>query len=108
MIEFSTLKHRTSTPAIRGFMRCITIAALLAASQAILPAQTLAPADPGRYLEDIKTLSAPNMEGRGDGSRGLTRARDILVKRYARLGLEAKGTEGFLQSFDIITGAELI
>jgi hypothetical protein len=80
------------------------MAVLLAAS---LHAQTLAPADPDRYLQDIKTLSAPNMEGRGDGSKGLTRARDVLVHRYASLGLEPKGTSGFLQPFDIITGAEL-
>jgi len=69
--------------------------------------QTLAPADPDRYIHDIQTLSAPNMEGRGDGSRGLTRARDVLVHRYASLGLEPKGAKGFLQPFDIITGAEL-
>jgi len=70
-------------------------------------AQTLAPADPDRYINDIKTLSAPDKEGRGDGSIGLTRARDILVKRYKSLGLEPKGTKGFLQPFDIIVGAEL-
>jgi hypothetical protein len=105
--QFSASTPQPNATARRGFIRCIAIAALLAASQTILPAQTLAPADPGRYLEDIKTLSAPNMEGRGDGSKGLTRARDILVHRYASLGLEAKGTEGFLQPFDIVTGAEL-
>jgi aminopeptidase YwaD len=61
----------------------------------------------GSLLQDIKTLSAPNMEGRGDGSKGLTRAREILVHRYASLGLEPKGSNGFLQPFDIIVGAEL-
>jgi hypothetical protein len=65
------------------------------------------PADPDRYLHDIKDLSAPSMEGRGDGSKGLTRARDILVHRYASLGLEPKGSNGFLEPFDIIVGAEL-
>jgi len=100
------------TPSVVGglFGRafCTFFACILALlSLPSLAAQTLAPADPGRYLQDIKTLSAPNMEGRGDGSRGLTRAREILVHRYASLGLEPKGTEGFLQPFDIITGAEL-
>jgi hypothetical protein len=105
--ESHTSTRPTSAMASRAFSRCFVVAIFLATSLAIVPAQTLAPADPGRYLEDIRTLSAPDMEGRGDGSKGLTRARDILVHRYASLGLEAKGTEGFLQPFDIIKGAEL-
>jgi Zn-dependent M28 family amino/carboxypeptidase len=80
---------------------------LLFVPAAILPAQTLAPADPERYIHDVQALSAPNMEGRGDGSEGLTRARDLLGHRYASLGLEPRGTHGYLQPFDIITGAEL-
>jgi hypothetical protein len=59
----------------RGFIRCIAVGFLLAASPAILPAQEVALADPTRFLQDIKTLSAPNMKGRGDGSEGLTRPR---------------------------------
>lgn len=99
-----SFQNSMQTQVTRGFQTLCAMAVLLAAS---LHAQTLAPADPGRYLQDIKTLSAPNMEGRGDGSKGLTRARDVLVHRYASLGLEPKGTSGFLQPFDIITGAEL-
>jgi Zn-dependent M28 family amino/carboxypeptidase len=87
--------------------RVLSVGILALSSLSSLQAQTLAPADPDRYLQDIKTLSAPNMEGRGDGSKGLARARDILVHRYASLGLEPKGSQGFLQPFDIITGAEL-
>jgi len=105
--ESHTSTRSTSAIASRAFSRCFAVAIFLATSLPVVPAQTLAPADPGRYIEDIKTLSAPDMEGRGDGSKGLTRARDILVRRYASFGLEAKGTEGFLQPFDIITGAEL-
>ena len=70
-------------------------ALLLAATVSLAWAQTLAPADADRYIRDIKTLSAPNMEGRGDGSGGLTRARALLVHRYASLGLEPKGSNGF-------------
>jgi len=99
-----SFQNSMQTQVTRGFQTLCAMAVLLAAS---LHAQTLAPADPERYLQDIKTLSAPNMEGRGDGSKGLTRARDILAHRYASLGLEPKGTSGFLQPFDIITGAEL-
>lgn len=59
------------------------------------------------YLEDIKTLTAPQMEGRGDGTRGLTRAAEMLQKRYRNLGLEPAGTIGYLQPFTVITGARL-
>jgi hypothetical protein len=49
-------------------------------------------ADPQRYLEDIKALTTPAMEGRGAGSKGLTRAEHLIEKRYKSLGLEPAGT----------------
>ena len=64
-------------------------------------------ADPHRYLDDIKALSAPAMEGRGAGSKGLTRAEHLIEKRYKSLGLEPAGTMSFLQPFIVITGAQL-
>jgi hypothetical protein len=60
-----------------------------------------------RYLDDVRTLSAPNMEGRGDGSKGLTRAAHLIEQRYKSLGLEPAGTQGYFQPFTVITGAEL-
>ena len=89
------------------FRTVTTLTLISAALFAVAQAPKLQPADPARYIQDIKSLSAPNMEGRGDGSKGLTRARDILVHRYASLGLEPRGTNGFLQPFDVIVGAEL-
>jgi hypothetical protein len=79
----------------------------LASTANLAPAQTLAPADPARYIHDIQSLTTPQMEGRGNGSQGLTRAEKILVARYKSLGLEPKGSKGFLQPFTVITGAEL-
>ena len=64
-------------------------------------------ADPHRYLEDIKTLTTPAMEGRGAGSKGLTRAEHLIEKRYKSLGLEPAGTNSYLQPFTVITGAHL-
>src|ERR1022692_3942325 len=64
-------------------------------------------ADPHRYLDDIKALSAPAMEGRGAGSKGLTRAEHLIEKRYKSLGLEPAGTNSYLQPFTVITGAQL-
>ena len=64
-------------------------------------------ADPHRYLEDIKTLTTPAMEGRGDGTKGLTRAANLIEKRFKSLGLEPAGTKSYLQPFTVITGAQL-
>jgi hypothetical protein len=85
------------------------LALLLLASLAFA-AQTatqLSPADPHRYLDDIKTLTQPKMEGRGDGLKGLTRAEHVLVDRYESLGLEPAGSKGYLQPFAVTTGAKL-
>jgi Peptidase family M28/PDZ domain/PA domain len=64
-------------------------------------------ADPNRYLTDIKTLAAPNMEGRGPGTQGLARASKYIEHRYKSLGLQPAGTDGYLQPFTVTTGARL-
>jgi len=64
-------------------------------------------ADPHRYLDDIKALTTPAMEGRGAGSKGLTRAAHLIEKRYKSLGLEPAGTNSYFQPFTVITGAQL-
>ncbi|MGH9523374.1 MAG: M28 family peptidase, partial [Terriglobales bacterium] len=79
---------------------------MLAASFAAASAP-LQGADPHAYLDDIKALSAPQMEGRGAGTKGLTRAQHLLEKRYKSLGIEPAGTNGYLQPFTVITGAQL-
>src|SRR5262249_28575311 len=63
---------------------------------------------PGQhYLDDVKALSAPEMEGRGDGTKGLTRAAQLIEKRYRSLGLQPAGTESYFQPFTVVTGARL-
>ena len=84
------------------FIVALTLFAALGSS-----AQTHEHADAKRYITDIKTLTTPDMEGRGNGSNGLKKAQEILVERYRSLGLEPKGANGFLQPFTVITGAEL-
>src|SRR5208283_4020087 len=82
--------------------------ALLACAFVSLAAPPAIPsADPHRFLDDIKALSAPAMEGRGAGSKGLTRAEHLIEKRYKSLGLEPAGTNSYLQPFTVITGAQL-
>ena len=64
-------------------------------------------ADPTRYLNDIKSLASPEMEGRGAGTKGLTRAEHLIEKRYKELGLQPAGVNGYAQPFTVITGARL-
>lgn len=75
---------------------------------ALLSASTSVPqADPNRYLNDIKSLTTAEMEGRGAGTRGLVRAEHLIEKRYKELGLEPGGVNGYAQPFSVITGARL-
>ena len=77
-------------------------ALLLAAASSPVPQ-----ADPNRYLNDIKALASPEMEGRGAGTKGLTRAEHLIEKRYKELGLQPAGVNGYAQPFAVITGARL-
>jgi len=76
--------------------------ALLAAASTPAPQ-----ADPNRYLNDVKTLASPNMEGRGAGTKGLMRAQHLIEKRYKELHLDPAGTNGYAQPFTVSTGARL-
>ena len=94
------------------FHRNGALAALLLAIFAfsLLAADTptaVGPADQRRYLADIKTLTLPEMEGRGDGTKGLGKAAHLIEQRYKSLGLEPAGKKGFLQPFGVITGRRL-
>ena len=64
-------------------------------------------ADPTRYLNDVKVLASPEMEGRGDGTKGLTLAEHLIEKRYKALSLQPAGVKGYEQPFSVITGARL-
>jgi len=78
------------------------------AALAILTASTSIPqADPTRCLNDIKALASPEMEGRGSGSKGLTRAQHLIEKRYKELHLDPAGVNAYAQPFAVVTGARL-
>jgi hypothetical protein len=64
-------------------------------------------ADPKRYLDDVKALSSPAMEGRGAGTKGIGLAADMIVQRYRTLGLQPAGSKSYFQPFTVITGAKL-
>jgi len=64
-------------------------------------------ADPNRYIDDIRVLASPEMEGRGAGTAGITRAERLIEKRYKELHLEPAGVKGYAQPFSVVTGAQL-
>ncbi len=75
---------------------------------AVLAAASSTPqADPNRYVNDVKTLASPEMEGRGAGTAGLTRAEHLIEKRYKELHLQPAGVKGYAQPFNVVTGARL-
>jgi hypothetical protein len=80
---------------------------LFAVALSVAAPTAIGPADAQRYLSDIKILTQDKMEGRGDGTKGLTRAEHFLEARYKSLGLEAAGSNGYLQPFTVTTGAKL-
>src|SRR5271165_6690128 len=98
------LLSKSDASRIRRGMLCVVLALSLLATAT---APSIAPADPTRYLNDIKTLAAPNMEGRGAGTKGLERATKYIEHRYESLGLQPAGTNGYLQPFTVTTGAKL-
>ena len=81
----------------------ISVSALLAAGIALAADS----ADPARYLDDIKALTTPSMEGRGAGTKGIVLAANMIEQRYRSLGLEPAGTKSYFQPFTVITGAKL-
>ena len=101
----------TFTVAVASALACAIFAqAPTAATGAAPPTSGMpafAPADSTRYLDTVKGLTAPAMEGRGDDTQGINRAADLLAERYRSFGLEPAGTSGFFQPFSVITGAKL-
>jgi hypothetical protein len=97
--------HRSARPFFNSVAGSVLALTLLAAAAA--QSLTVGTADSTRYLHTIEELTTPAMEGRGAGTRGLSRAGHLLEQRYKSLGLEPAGTQGYFQPFSVTTGAKL-
>ena len=53
-----------------------------------------------KIKEDVAILADDKFEGRQTGTEGEKAAASYLVKRFEELGLQPKGTEGYLQAFN--------
>jgi Zn-dependent M28 family amino/carboxypeptidase len=60
--------------------------------------------DAAALLQDVRTLSAPNMQGRAVGSPGGALARDYIARRFSQLGLEPAFGSSFEQAFEFTPG----
>ena len=61
-----------------------------------------------RLQGDIVTLAGDEMEGREPGTNGEIKARDYLISRMREIGLNPKGTDGFIQAFTYFEGEAAI
>jgi aminopeptidase YwaD len=59
-------------------------------------------------LEQVRTLAAPEMEGRASGTRGADRAAAHLAAEFRKIRLRPLGDRGtYLQAFEVTTGVRL-
>lgn len=88
-------------------MRLLTSAALVAlvsvSANAADPAPSAIRAE--ALLDHIRTLSADDMRGRGNGSPELRRAGDYVAEQFRAAGLEPAGeAAGWFQPFELVAG----
>ena len=90
-----------------NFRRVPRLAALL-----FVPAVALAGAAPPIpsatwLLDQVKILSAPEMEGRAAGTPGADRAARHIAQVFREAGLRSCCRDGYFQSFEVVTGTRL-
>src|SRR5919106_6404030 len=86
-------------------MRRVSALLLLAALSVVSMQADPSRIDPKTYLEHVKILASEDLEGRGNGSRGLESAADYIAARFREAGLEPAGDAGtFFQRFEMTTG----
>lgn len=67
----------------------------------MIAAGTLAAQSAEQVAADITYLASDDLEGRGVGTAGLAKAAEYLAERFAEIGLEPAGTNGFFQDFTL-------
>ncbi len=55
----------------------------------------------------VEYLASDGLEGRRTGTQGETLAADYIAAAFQRIGLQPKGTAGFLQAFPVSQGKEI-
>ena len=77
----------------------LAIALLLTGCASAVETPPPRPVQPDQLLEDVRILSADDMEGRLVGTRGSARARAYLVQRLGEIGVKAATDDAYEQTF---------
>jgi hypothetical protein len=81
------------------------IPALFLCAAAIVAADTRPAIHSGDLLDHVKFLSSDELQGRGNGTRGLERAAEYIAAEFKEAGLQPGGKDGtWFQPFDLVTG----
>ena len=96
---------RLLTP-VRRAAAMVSVAA--AAAALLAAASAVRSADPKLYLEHVKKLADPALEGRWSGTKGLEIAAEYIASKFERFGLQPAGDgRSYFQRFTVTTGAHL-
>ena len=60
-----------------------------------------------RLTAHVQYLADDKLEGRRTGTRGELLAMQYIVDQYTQMGLEPKGTDGYVQEFEINEGRQI-
>jgi hypothetical protein len=77
----------------------IAIAALTACSTSENPQKVV-----GNFKKHVEYLASDELEGRETGTEGEIKAAGYIEEEFRKIGLEPKGTSGFYQEFDFLSG----
>ncbi|MBI4246496.1 MAG: M20/M25/M40 family metallo-hydrolase [Candidatus Rokubacteria bacterium] len=83
------------------------LALLLVVTAGIAGAADVGVPDAGWLLDQVKILSAPEMEGRAAGTPGADRAARHVARVFQEAGLQPGGPGGYVQAFEVPTGVKL-
>jgi hypothetical protein len=79
--------------------------ALLLCSAIVVAADTRAAINSDDLLRHVKFLASDELEGRGNGTRGLEQAAEYIASQFKAAGLQPRGKDGsWFQPFELVTG----
>jgi hypothetical protein len=85
--------------AMPGKILVLRCAGLLACVAFTLPGA--AQVDPGRYLEDVKSLASDAFKGRGNGTPELEKAGEFLAGQFQSMGIKPVSGNSYYQAFPL-------
>jgi hypothetical protein len=81
------------------------VVAFVLAAAALQAADARLAIEPDALIAHVKFLASDELEGRGNGSKGLEKAGDYIADRFKAAGLEPGGEKGsWFQGFELMTG----